>query len=104
MAAYLPTPERAVDPSRSGLLLGRLIAQAYDQLLAPLFSRVPSRGVALAAAGGYGRGALALRSDLDVRILVTDAALAEPVVNTVLYPLWDATFAVGHQTLLLGDA
>jgi len=104
MAEALPDGTRAVDLSRAGLSLGRLLARGYDQLLAPLFARVPSKGVALAAVGGYGRGAVALRSDLDVRILVRDPADAEAVVDAVLYPLWDATFAVGHQSVLLADA
>ncbi len=104
MAESLPAEGHDVDLARAGLSLGRLIARAYDQLLAPLFVRVPARGAVLAAVGGYGRGAVALRSDLDVRILVKNPADAEAIVDAVMYPLWDATFAVGHQSLTLADA
>jgi len=104
MAESLPSEGRPCDLTRSGLVLGRILARGYDQLLAPLFARVPSRGAALAAVGGYGRGAVALRSDLDVRILVKNPADAEAIVDAVMYPLWDATFAVGHQSLTLADA
>ncbi len=86
-----------------GLELGRTVARAFDELLAPVFSAADGHPVALAAVGGYGRGALALRSDLDVRILARTAEEAEATVDSVLYPLWDAGFAIGHQVLLLGD-
>ncbi len=65
---------------------------------------MPDGGAALAAVGGSGRGALAVRSDLDVRILVRDPKVAERIVDAVLYPLWDATIAIGHQVVLVSDA
>jgi [protein-PII] uridylyltransferase len=70
--------------------------------------RLGSKGVALAAVGSFGRGAVALRSDADVvlvvnpKILRSDAATA--FAEALLYPLWDATFAVGHQVLSSADA
>jgi [protein-PII] uridylyltransferase len=56
----------------------------------------------LAAAGSYGRGAVALRSDADVRIVVarsTSRDAAEKFVESLLYPLWDAGLSVGHQVI-----
>ncbi len=98
-------PDPCLGASRAwGLSLGRRAAQGYDRILAPLFEVAAASRVALAAVGGYGRGAVALRSDLDVRILARSAADAEHVVDAVLYPLWDAGLSIGHQTLLLGDA
>jgi [protein-PII] uridylyltransferase len=65
-------------------------------------------GVALARAGSFGRGAVALRSDADVVILVdsnvVDAKAASELASSLLYPLWDATLAVGHQVLGTADA
>ena len=51
-----------------------------------------SKGLAIAAVGGYGRGELSPGSDLDIIILhqgqFSQGALSE-FVNNLLYPLWD---------------
>ena len=51
-----------------------------------------SKGLAIAAVGGYGRGELSPGSDLDIVILhqgqFSQSALSE-FVNNLLYPLWD---------------
>src|SRR5580692_3797367 len=65
------------------------------------------KGVALAASGSFGRGAVALRSDADV-VLVVDPRVVAPkeagkILEALLYPLWDATLVVGHQVLSLTD-
>lgn len=99
-----PNPASSSDVTSGwGLGLGRDLVRAYDELLAPIFSAAREGAVALAAVGGYGRGAVALRSDLDVRILARNASDAERVVDAVLYPLWDAGLSIGHQILMLGD-
>jgi [protein-PII] uridylyltransferase len=65
-------------------------------------------GLALAAVGSLGRGAVALRSDADVALIVdatrVDARDTTAFAEALLYPLWDATLAVGHQVLSVGDA
>ncbi len=65
-------------------------------------------GVALAAVGSFGRGAVALRSDADVVLVVNPKILnsdaAAKFAEALLYPMWDATFAVGHQVLSSADA
>jgi [protein-PII] uridylyltransferase len=99
----VPTGGSATADRPWALALGRMLSEGYDALLAPVFREVEGHPVALAAVGGYGRGALALRSDLDVRILARSAADAARVVDAVLYPLWDAGVAIGHQVLLLAD-
>ncbi len=99
----LPAPSTPEHESGWGLELGRVVARSYDELLRPVFAAAEGRPVAFAAVGGYGRGAVALRSDLDVRVLARSVDEAERVVDAVLYPLWDAGFAIGHQVLLLGD-
>lgn len=55
----------------------------------------PPEGTALVALGGYGRGELAPRSDVDLLVLHAGAAVEE-VAGRMFYPLWDAGFAVGH--------
>jgi [protein-PII] uridylyltransferase len=65
-------------------------------------------GVALAAVGSLGRGAVAFRSDADVVVVVdsekVDARDATAFAEALLYPLWDATLAVGHQVLSVADS
>jgi [protein-PII] uridylyltransferase len=104
IAAELPVEGEPRAPSGWGLALGKKLAAAYDELLGPVFAWADGSPVALAAVGGYGRGALALASDLDVRILSRTAADAEAVVDAILYPLWDGGLQIGHQVLLLGEA
>jgi len=108
LASELPTLEAPAPPlgvaiKPWALSLGRRLVEAYDELLQPVFALAAEAPVSLAAVGGYGRGIVALRSDLDVRILANHARDAEQVVDAVLYPLWDAGLSIGHQTLLLGD-
>jgi [protein-PII] uridylyltransferase len=58
--------------------------------------------VAVAAVGSHGRGAVALRSDADLRILVppsVDEPDVSAFVQALLYPLWDAGIEVGHQVI-----
>ena len=58
-----------------------------------------SKGLAIAAVGGYGRGELAPGSDLDIVILhqgqFSHNDLGE-FVNNLLYPLWDSK-SVDHS-------
>ncbi|WP_438001440.1 [protein-PII] uridylyltransferase [Sorangium sp. So ce185] len=102
----------AADPSALGVALGRRHARLLDDLLTRLFhllreSGSPSRAawdaVAIAGVGGYGRGAVALRSDLDVRILARDAQRASAIADALLYPLWDMGVTVGHQVVTIDD-
>jgi [protein-PII] uridylyltransferase len=56
-------------------------------------------GAALVAVGGYGRGELSPRSDLDVVLLVADGldrTLVAELAEKVWYPLWDANVALDH--------
>jgi len=100
--------------ARVGLKLGREHARVFDELLSPLFDAVVARrrggadGLALAGVGGYGRGALGLGSDVDLRLVVEDRDAATSVAEALLHPLWDASVAVGHQVetvdRLVGEA
>ncbi len=57
--------------------------------------------IALVATGGYGRGTLNPRSDIDILFLLPRASTKLPpalqeIVQDVLYLLWDVGFKVGH--------
>jgi [protein-PII] uridylyltransferase len=108
----LPGDDRERPASAAGMELGALVARNWDAIVRPLLEgavaerRADMRGRAIevAAVGGYGRGALALASDLDVRLLVRHERDAAEVADAILYPLWDAGLSVGHQVLVLDGA
>ncbi len=93
--------------------VGRGYAKAIDGLLSAMLptthatlSRVHKWvDCTLAAVGSYGRGVLAPRSDLDVRIVVDrDSGRAQEVAEALLYPLWDAGCQVGHAVITPDEA
>ncbi|MDB4997524.1 MAG: [Protein-PII] uridylyltransferase, partial [Myxococcaceae bacterium] len=93
--------------------LGRRHAQILDAWLGTMFERAratvkPKGTYALAAVGSYGRGALALKSDIDVRLIVGGKVKDkdEPTAfsEAILYPLWDAGLSVGHQVMEPSEA
>jgi [protein-PII] uridylyltransferase len=74
-------------------------AAALDVALAELVDTVPMPRSALAvvAVGGYGRAEVSPHSDVDLLILVDDRRRPVPeALRSLLYPLWDAGFQVGH--------
>lgn len=56
--------------------------------------------ICVVATGGYGRGALAPGSDIDLLFLLPykQTAWGESVIEYMLYLLWDMGFKVGHAT------
>jgi len=97
-----------------GLELARARARMLDATLARHFERTcaglevkpEAAPVVLAAAGSQGRGAMALCSDVDVRLLLRGraTAAARALSEALLYPLWDAGLNVGHQLLEPSEA
>lgn len=90
--------------ARGDALTGRLAVvmdEAIGALAANAAALMPPKGkLAIVATGGYGRGQLAPLSDIDLLILhagVSDEGL-KPVINALLYPLWDAGLVIGHAT------
>ena len=78
-----------------------------DSVITSLFDSLGdlSKGVSVAAVGGYGRGELSPGSDLDSLILhkhKSDSDLLE-VTNALLYPLWDQGFKVDHSVRTLAQ-
>jgi [protein-PII] uridylyltransferase len=92
------TLERAYSPGHHGTWAARRRAELVDGTLVELFGRAGAPpGVALAAVGGYGRGGLLPRSDIDLLLIHGDPdADVGRLADALLYPLWDAGFEVGH--------
>ena len=99
------------DRQSAGLTLAHQHASLADTMLKELFASVLRQrplgcvpDVLLAAVGGYGRFQLGWKSDLDVLFVTTsDAAELQPFVEALLYPLWDAGVAIGHQVMRVDD-
>src|SRR5882757_1799168 len=97
----------------SGLALGCRHAKIMDGLLTALYPAAFATmkqqrrwsPVLLAAVGGYGRGVLGWKSDLDVRLLTSESSeRIAPIAEALLYPLWDAGVSIGHQVVSVSDA
>jgi [protein-PII] uridylyltransferase len=69
-----------------------------SDLAYPSAHQTTGEGMELVALGGYGRGALAPHSDVDVMFLLPykRSARAEQIVEFILYVLWDLSLKVGH--------
>jgi [protein-PII] uridylyltransferase len=79
-----------------------------DTYLRELFDAASEGGPAslsLVALGGYGRGSLAPRSDVDLMLLhgSREDGLVRRVAERLFYPLWDAGFAVGNAVRTVRD-
>ena len=114
VSAYLSYHRRELlallDGSRDGgCVFARRHSKLMDGLVGSLFEAAlgaaPQRTrVVLGAVGGYGRGLLGWKSDLDLRF-VTDGPpeSVQPLAEAMLYPLWDAGVSVGHQVATITD-
>ncbi|MFF0447097.1 [protein-PII] uridylyltransferase [Streptomyces sp. NPDC004609] len=97
--------ERSGPPRRTAL------ATLTDQWLAALFTTACRsagiRGAALVAVGGYGRGELSPRSDLDL-LLLHDGSAAPGALNAladrIWYPVWDLGLSLDHSVRTPGEA
>jgi [protein-PII] uridylyltransferase len=94
-----------------GIETARLLSAVTDEVITALWdfttvhlfrARNPTEGerLALMAVGGYGRGALAPFSDIDLLFLrpYKPTAHTESVIEFMLYALWDLGFKVGHAS------
>ena len=85
-----------------------MISALYDFTTVHVFrARNPTEGerIALMAVGGYGRGALAPFSDIDLLFLrpYKETAHTESVIEFMLYALWDLGFKVGHASRTVAE-
>ncbi|MFF6784501.1 [protein-PII] uridylyltransferase [Streptomyces sp. NPDC012510] len=89
-------------PRRSAL------AELTDDWLTGLFGAGHSepRGVSLVAVGGYGRGELSPRSDLDLLLLHdgSDDEAVAALADRIWYPVWDLGLALDHSVRTPAEA
>ncbi|MFJ9111864.1 [protein-PII] uridylyltransferase [Streptomyces sp. NPDC102283] len=97
--------------ARSGPPRRAALARLTDDWLTGLFTaaapRAGVRGAALVAVGGYGRGELSPRSDLDLLLLhdgSADAAALAALADSIWYPVWDLGLALDHSVRTPGEA
>ena len=94
-----------------GIETARLLSGVTDEVVTALYdfttvhvfrARNPTEGerLVLLAVGGYGRGALAPFSDIDLLFVrpYKQTAHTESVIEYMLYALWDLGFKVGHAS------
>ena len=99
-----------------GIETARLLSGVTDEVVTALYdfttvhvfrARNPTEGerLALMAVGGYGRGALAPFSDIDLLFVrpYKQTAHAESVIEFMLYALWDLGFKVGHASRTIDE-
>jgi [protein-PII] uridylyltransferase len=100
-----------LESGAGGIETATLLAAVTDEVITALYdfttvhmfrARNPTEGerLALMAVGGYGRGALAPFSDIDLLFLrpYKPTAHTESVIEYMLYALWDLGFKVGHAS------
>ncbi|HEV7158859.1 MAG TPA: [protein-PII] uridylyltransferase [Caulobacteraceae bacterium] len=99
-----------------GVETARLLAAVTDEVVRCLYdfttvhvfrARNPTEGerMSLMAVGGYGRGALAPFSDIDLLFVrpYKETPHIESVIEFMLYALWDLGFKVGHASRTVAD-
>ena len=87
-------------PGLTGSELCRAYAAEADDWLAHLLRGATEGrddGLALLAAGGYGRGELAPGSDLDVILLHNGRREVGAIANALWYPVWDQGIHLDHS-------
>ncbi|MGW0706917.1 [protein-PII] uridylyltransferase [Streptomyces sp. NPDC002643] len=84
------------------------LAELTDDWLAGLFGAgaTEPRGVSLVAVGGYGRGELSPRSDLDLLLLHdgSDDKAVAALADRIWYPVWDLGLALDHSVRTPAEA
>src|SRR5438105_7854644 len=81
----------------ASLVVETAISDRIDDVIREFwFARRPPRDFALFAIRGYGRGTMHPESDIDLLFFFKDA-IDEESIKTVLHPLWDLQFKIGHQ-------
>jgi [protein-PII] uridylyltransferase len=107
---------RLLEEGGKGLACAERLSELEDDVIAAIHALAlreicgdrPAEGgqrMAVAAVGGYGRGALAPGSDIDLLFLLPTKPTpgSEKLVETMLYMLWDLRQKVGHSTRSIGE-
>jgi [protein-PII] uridylyltransferase len=105
-----------LEAGAGGIETATLLSGVTDEVIKALYAfttvhmfraRNPTEGerLALMAVGGYGRGALAPFSDIDLLFLrpYKPTAHSESVIEFMLYALWDLGFKVGHASRTIDE-
>ncbi|MGQ4512610.1 [protein-PII] uridylyltransferase [Streptomyces sp. DW26H14] len=98
------------DEARPGRPRREALADLTDQWLKGLFDDAAAdtgvQGAALVAVGGYGRGELSPRSDLDLLLLHDGApsAAVSALAERLWYPVWDLGVALDHSVRTPAEA
>ncbi|MFI9252722.1 [protein-PII] uridylyltransferase [Streptomyces sp. NPDC053069] len=94
--------------ARSGPPRRAALAGLTDDWLAGLFAAAADgvHGVSLVAVGGYGRGELSPRSDLDLLLLHdgSDPGAVAALADRLWYPVWDLGLALDHSVRTPAEA
>ncbi len=109
--AWTAAENRLVSGVADGIGAAHLMSDVMDKIIAVLADFAtdylyrntnPSKyeRLGIIATGGYGRGALAPQSDIDLLFLLPykQTPWGESVVEWLLYALWDLGLKVGHAT------
>lgn len=111
LAAGRANAERLLLQDRQGRRCAERLCTMQDAIIRVLYefvvghlypSQNPSEAerMAIVATGGYGRGLMALGSDIDLLFVLPykQTAWGESVAEVILYSLWDLGLKVGHAT------
>ncbi|MFI9762321.1 [protein-PII] uridylyltransferase [Streptomyces sp. NPDC051963] len=94
--------------ARSGPPRRAALAELTDDWLSGLFGAGADglKGVSLVAVGGYGRGELSPRSDLDLLLLHdgSDSDAIAALADRIWYPVWDLGLALDHSVRTPAEA
>jgi [protein-PII] uridylyltransferase len=105
LARKLRALERAYSPGHHGRWSARRRSELVDEAVRALAEGL-GRNVALVAQGGYGRGQLCPRSDVDLMVLHEgeDADAMRDAASRVFYPFWDAGIPLGHAVRTIDES
>ncbi|MFC8670831.1 [protein-PII] uridylyltransferase, partial [Streptomyces sp. NPDC057199] len=95
--------------ARSGPPRRAALAELTDDWLSGLFDAGAGelRGISLVAVGGYGRGELSPRSDLDLLLLhdgSADSGAVASLADRIWYPVWDLGLDLDHSVRTPAEA
>jgi [protein-PII] uridylyltransferase len=94
--------------ARSGPPRRAALSELTDDWLSGLFQAGAEglRGISLIAVGGYGRGELSPRSDLDLLLLHdgSDSGAVAALADRIWYPVWDLGLALDHSVRTPAEA
>ncbi len=102
-------PSRGAEIAASyAFLTDQLLRLCFDFTVRRLYrNNHPTAGerLVLIAVGGYGRGEMALHSDIDIGFITPwkQTGWIEQVIESILYMLWDLGLKVGHSSRSLDD-